>query len=165
MKDLAVYLIPLLFLSCRKEPIQIKETAADESAYNVKRKIMLDLLNQARGKGCVCGTTQMPPAPPLAWNDTLARIAYLHSVDMKSKDFLSHTGSDGSGIAERVNRQGFGWSALGENIATGDTSDSTVVAGWLKSDPHCRNIMNPSFRLVGAGMEQRVWTQVLASRK
>ena len=165
MKNLTQLLLPLLLLSCSKEPAQVTERTADESAYNVRKSVMLDLLNQARGKGCVCGTTQMPPAPPLAWNDTLARTAYLHSVDMKSKNFLSHTGSDGSGIAERVNRQGFGWSSLGENIATGDTSDSTVVAGWLKSEPHCRNIMNPSFRLVGAGMEQRIWTQVLASRK
>lgn len=165
MKDLAVYLILFLFLSCRKEPVQIKETASDESVYNVKRKVMLDLLNQARGKGCFCGTTQMPPVPALEWNDTLSRTAYLHSVDMKSKNFVSHTGSDGSGIAERVNRQGFGWSALGENIASGDSTDSSVVSGWLKSEPHCRNIMNPSFRLVGAGMEQRVWTLVLASRK
>lgn len=165
MKNLPAILLILSSFACQKETQPTKETGNPETVYNVKRKVMLDLLNEARGRGCPCGSTMMPPVPPLEWNDTLARAAYLHSVDLKSKNILSHTGSDGSSVGERVSRQGFAWSALGENIASGDPSDSSVVAGWLKSEPHCRNIMNPSFRLVGAGMEQKVWTQVFAKRK
>jgi len=35
--------------------------------------------------------------------------------------------------------------AFGENIASGQSSVDSVIAAWLGSEPHCRNIMNPLF--------------------
>ena len=165
MKELLQIAILLLAVSCQKESVEKSSAVENETVYNVKKNVMLDLLNKTRRSGCLCGNTQMPPVPELAWNDTLARTAYLHSVDMQSKNFFSHTGSDGSSLSVRVDRQGFAWSSLGENIASGYASDSAVVAGWLKSEGHCKNIMSASFRLVGAGRQQGLWTQVFARRR
>jgi len=37
-----------------------------------------------------------------------------------------------------------------------------VVAGWLASPGHCRNIMNTNFRYMGMGETDLYWTQVFA---
>lgn len=64
---------------------------------------------------------------------------------MASRGTLSHIGRDGSTVGERVTQSGFLWSAVGENIASGQTSAAQVVHAWLASPPHCANIMNPAF--------------------
>src|SRR3990172_6631535 len=88
--------------------------------------------------------------PPVAWNDSLAIAAYLHSEDMATNQFFSHTGSDGSSPGDRITREGYAWWTYGENIAVGYPTVSAVMQGWLGSDGHCRNIMNPAFREIGA---------------
>jgi len=45
---------------------------------------------------------------------------------------------------------GYAWSALGENIAAGQSTVEIVVDGWMKSDGHCANLMNANFREIGA---------------
>jgi hypothetical protein len=42
--------------------------------------------------------------------------------------------------------------AMGENIAAGYSSGAEVVAGWLSSDGHCRNMMDPDFGVIGIGV-------------
>lgn len=44
--------------------------------------------------------------------------------------------------------------SAGENIAFGNASGAEVVAGWMNSDGHRRNIVNPGFRLFGVGAVQ-----------
>jgi uncharacterized protein YkwD len=45
----------------------------------------------------------------------------------------------------------YDWQNAGENIATGYPSPRRVVAAWMASAEHCRNILDPSFRDVGTG--------------
>jgi uncharacterized protein YkwD len=136
------------------------------------RQEFLAAVNQARSVGRSCGATHFDPAPPVAWNDTLAMAAYLHSYDMATNDFFSHTGSDGSDLTVRIEREGYVWSICGENIAVGYPTVSAVIQGWLNSEDHCRNIMNPGFGEIGAGVAEgpfggspsaRYWTFDLAS--
>jgi uncharacterized protein YkwD len=136
------------------------------------RQEFLDAVNQARSVARLCGATQYNAAPPVAWNDDLAMAAYLHSFDMATNDFFSHTGSDGSSAGARITREGYAWSSYGENIAVGYPTVSAVIQGWLGSDGHCRNIMNPGFEEIGAGFavgqfggspSARYWTFDLAS--
>jgi uncharacterized protein YkwD len=68
---------------------------------------------------------------------------------MVTANFFSHTGSNGSTLAQRVNATGYAWSSLGENIAAGQTSVNSVVDGWIASPGHCANIMNPAFVEMG----------------
>lgn len=45
-----------------------------------------------------------------------------------------------------------GLSMVGENVAYGYSTGRTVVNnGWMQSEGHRRNILNPQFRLLGAG--------------
>jgi uncharacterized protein YkwD len=67
---------------------------------------------------------------------------------MVEGNFFSH----GSNFAARISAVGFNWASAGENIATGYSSPSEVVNGWMASTGHCQNILNPSFRDLGTGV-------------
>jgi len=99
--------------------------------------------------------------------------AYLHSEDMVLNGTFSHTGADGSSPGQRISRQGYPWRTYGENIAVGYPAVSSVIQGWLGSEGHCRNMMDPDFTEIGAGYASgpfggnpaaRYWTFDLADR-
>ena len=102
----------------------------------------------------ICGADPYDAAPPVAWNDTLAMAAFLHSEDMAINQFFSHTGSDGSAPGERITREGYDWRTYGENIAVGYPTVFDVMQGWLGSEGHCRNIMTPDFAEIGAAFAE-----------
>jgi uncharacterized protein YkwD len=107
-------------------------------------------INQYRATGASCRTAgTFGPAQPLRWNAQLLQAASGHSRDMATRNYFSHTSLDGRTMVQRINATGYLWSALGENIAAGQTSVNGVVDAWMKSDGHCRNIMNPNLRDVG----------------
>lgn len=107
-------------------------------------------INQHRAAGANCGARGLyAPAPALAWNDRLTQAAAVHSNDMQANNFFSHTGSNGSSFDQRITAAGYAWSGAGENIAAGQATINTVVDGWIDSDGHCANLMNPSFQHVG----------------
>lgn len=131
---------------------------------------LLNAVNRARAAGATCGTTKMAPAKALTWDSLLAKAAQRHSDDMASKDFMSHTGSDGSSMSQRVSDTGYDWRTVGENVAAGHRSVTAVMEAWMKSDGHCRNIMNPNFTEFAAAMTSNdrstygmYWTQTFAA--
>ncbi len=144
----------------------------DPGVADIRDKF-LAAVNRARSVNQKCGNTRYGPAPPVSWSGNLAMAAYLHSEDMVRKNFLSHTGSNGSSAGQRISRQGYPWRTYGENIAVGNPTVSSVIQGWLASERHCRNLMNPSFTEIGAGYAigpfggnpaARYWTFDLADR-
>jgi uncharacterized protein YkwD len=52
-------------------------------------------------------------------------------------------------VDDRVDAAGYDWASVAENIAGGYPSIDAVVAGWVKSPSHCKNLMSPSFREAG----------------
>ncbi|MGH8229818.1 MAG: CAP domain-containing protein [Steroidobacteraceae bacterium] len=113
------------------------------------RREVLRLVNQARSRARRCGAQEFAPARPLAPSSRLRRAALEHSRDMAAHDLFSHEGSDHSTPGERVTRTGYPWSAVGENIAAGQTTARQVVDAWLASPEHCANIMEPRFTHTG----------------
>jgi uncharacterized protein YkwD len=61
------------------------------------------------------------------------------------------THGPGTAFASRISAAGYDWQSAGENIATGYSTPRQVVAAWMASTDHCRNILDPSFRNVGTG--------------
>lgn len=80
--------------------------------------------------------------PPLAPSTTLERAARMHAEDMVRNGFFSHTGTDGSRVAQRANRVAYPWCSIAENIAMGQRSVSEVMRDWMKSPSHRKNILN-----------------------
>jgi uncharacterized protein YkwD len=110
----------------------------------------LTRINELRAAGADCRTKgRFGPAAALGWNAQLTQAAERHSQDMVAHNFFSHTGSDGSTLAVRVDATGYAWQGLGENIAAGYPSVDAVMTGWMASDGHCENLMNPSYNEVG----------------
>jgi len=103
---------------------------------------VLTLLNAERARaGC----------QPLSLDSRLMRAAQQHSEDMAVNNFFGHVGSNGSSLAQRVNAVGYLWSALAENVAAGYATPEAVMAGWMRSDGHRRNILNCRYVHVGIG--------------
>ena len=63
-----------------------------------------------------------------------------------------------------MERQGYNWRTYGENIAKGYANEKDVIEGWINSEGHCRNIMNPNFQEIGIGKEGEYWTQVFGTK-
>ena len=71
------------------------------------RREFLDNINFTRQKGCTCGTTYMPPAPPLVWNEQLETAAIGHAFDMADENYFSHTSKDGRTMEKRIATAGY----------------------------------------------------------
>jgi uncharacterized protein YkwD len=110
---------------------------------------VLELINQARAEARTCGDKPFKAAPPVRWNATLAVASRAHAEDMARNNYFSHTGRDGSNPAQRVARAGYKYRTTGENIAGGQMRPEEAVAGWIKSPPHCANLMNAAFTEMG----------------
>ncbi len=115
---------------------------------------MKALFNEVRRTGQQCGNQFYPATDPLSVSDTLTGVANQHSADMAEKNFFSHTGSDGLSASNRVDNSGYNWSAVGENIAAGQSTIESAVNGWIKSPGHCANIMSDNFSEFGAACVQ-----------
>lgn len=130
----------------------------------VNKPLLLQMVNDLRAKGCKCGDTYYPPAPPVTWNVQLETAASLHANDMYQRNYFSHLGSDGSNGGLRIDRAGYKWIAYGENIAFGYTSEKLAVEGWTASPMHCKNMMDKAYKEMGVARAGNYWTQDFASR-
>jgi uncharacterized protein YkwD len=96
---------------------------------------------------------------PYNLQSQLQTAARLHSTDMACNDFLDHTGSDGSSVRDRVRRQGYNWTWVGENIyATGNTSSTAPQQAfdwWMNSALHRANLLSPNYTDIGLGYMYR----------
>jgi uncharacterized protein YkwD len=133
---------------------------------------VLELTNEARTQPRRCGERVFNAARPLTRNVLLGKAALLHADDMARHNYFSHTGRDGSKPAERVARAGYKFRAAGENIAAGPSTPEAAVAGWIRSAPHCANLMNPAFTEMGIAFAVErnsefgvYWAQVLAAQR
>jgi uncharacterized protein YkwD len=145
---------------------------APGEAATVNRRI-LELVNEARAAGRRCGGKYFSPAGPLALDAALTHAALDHSRDMAAHDAFDHRGHDGSTPATRVERAGFADHLIvGENIAAGVMTPVDVTQGWLASPPHCENIMDGRFTLIGIAFAENLrtrsaifWTQDFAAHR
>jgi|LauGreSBDMM110SN_4_FD.fasta_scaffold211308_2 uncharacterized protein YkwD len=100
----------------------------------------LSLINSARAKaGCAV----------LAVSPKLQSAAAGHAKAMARQNFFSHTGKNGSTAKSRINASGYGWSAIAENIAAGQSSAKEVVSTWLASAGHKKNMLNCTYTQTG----------------
>ncbi len=104
---------------------------------------------------------------PLHLGPAVNLTAQKHSRDQARMGLMTHTGSDGSDCGERLSRQGYRWSAWGENVAMGYPTARSVVRAWMYSAGHRANILKPRFRHVGVGLARSAdgtpyWTLDLA---
>ncbi|MDI3512602.1 MAG: hypothetical protein PWQ61_3369 [Betaproteobacteria bacterium] len=111
-------------------------------------------INAARAQARNCGATAMPAAPALGyWNTRLTDASFRHSSDMASKNFFSHTGSDGSTAFDRAIGAGYVSGGSGEILTKpsgGNVADAKRwVNAWMQSPGHCSIIMQADHKEIG----------------
>ena len=129
----------------------------------------LDRINQLRARGCNCGNTYMPPVAALNWNSQLEMAALGHAQDMSRKKYFDHVSKNGRTLKDRIFETGYTYNGyqsyfIGENIAMGQRSIREVMDGWIGSEKHCKNLMNPDFKEVGIAVVNSYWVQDFGAR-
>jgi uncharacterized protein YkwD len=120
-------------------------TAASSCSLPQFQASLIAEINRRRASARSCGSRgAFAAAAPLTWNSNLFIAALGHAQDMIAHGFFSHTGSNGSSVADRVAATGYGWSSVAENIAGGQPTVARVVEAWMNSDGHCANVMHPT---------------------
>jgi uncharacterized protein YkwD len=137
------------------EPTPAPVTPTSTNQQDLFDQEILNLVNQERAK---------VGADPLKINEQLDVAADLHTLDQASMNNMSHTGSNGSNLGDRIKDAGYLFSSAGENVAYGYGDAATVVTGWMNSEGHRQNILNPGYTEIGIGYAQGAngqpfWTQ------
>ena len=101
---------------------------------------------------------------PLSWNSQLGTAAQNHALDMARMRRMSHSGSDGSQVGNRVQRVRYPFRQVGENVAHNQKTAKEVLSSWMRSPGHRENILNPNFSEIGVGYYNGYWTQVFGKR-
>lgn len=117
--------------------------------------------------------------PPLKANEALSQAAKAHSLAMAERDFFDHQDpSTGAAPGDRAKAAGYAWSTVAENIAIGYATPEEVITGWMNSEGHRQNLLNPEYREIGVGYVagpgsqsgcqnqpcQHYWAQVFGAR-
>ncbi len=99
---------------------------------------------------------------PLIHNAALQGAAQSHADDLARTGGLSHTGSDGSTLTDRVARAGYTACLSAENIASGQADIRSTIADWMASPGHRANILNAQVTQFGFGQSGTTRVLVLA---
>lgn len=153
-----------VLIACSKPVDGTEPVIEANNGSAVNKSLILQLVNDIRKKGCQCGDTWYPPAPSVTWNELLEKAALNHSRDMYQNNYFSHTSQDGNNAGYRIRQVGYNWRSYGENIAMGYKNEGEVVAGWISSPGHCKNIMNKNYKEMGVAKAGSYWTQEFGSK-
>ncbi|HEY3380884.1 MAG TPA: CAP domain-containing protein [Vicinamibacterales bacterium] len=123
-------------------------TAAEDAVANLEFHVFL-LTNQQRSARNLAALVASEP---------LSEVARGHSREMLARNFFDHRTPEGVGPAQRLAQRGLRYDAWAENIfmSTGGSADpsqlaSMIVGGWMSSESHRSNILQPDFRFLGVG--------------
>lgn len=154
VRPVAVLSLALTVSACNTKEIINPNASFRCEAPSELQQVMLDRVNFYRAQTINCGGQIFNPASSLAWNSQLRAAAQVHANDMAVNDFFSHSGSDNSDGASRIQNQGYNWRAWGENLASGAVSTTQAVDRLIASPEHCVNIMNSQFTEMGGACAQ-----------
>jgi len=146
----------------KKSPLFLASANKDS---NINRIEMLQKVNEQRQAGCTCGGEAMPAVGHLVWNDKLEEAAQIHSLAMDSQNFFGHTNpTTMEQLKDRLRKVNYSPQVASENIAKDYTTIEQVMNALLISESHCKNLMNPSVKELGAFRQNDYWTQVLCKQ-
>ncbi|CAM4151608.1 CAP domain-containing protein [Palleronia rufa] len=100
-------------------------------------------------------------ASPIQRSARADAAARRHAADMARNNFFDHRGTDGSTHTTRLRAAGCRGGA--ENIAYGPYTGESVVAAWIDSPSHRRNITLPAVRSFGLAQVGNKWVMVLSA--
>ncbi|HRO14545.1 MAG TPA: CAP domain-containing protein [Paracoccus sp. (in: a-proteobacteria)] len=137
----------------RPLPVAYRITPRDQAQIPAR---ILAQVNQLRA-GSALG--------PLALSPQLGAAATAHSRDMSAQNRAWHFGSDGSSPLDRMRRQGYPGSLIGENISETYENEVSTLSAWMQARDTRDVIMDPNARELGIGWYQeptnKIWWTLL----
>ena len=113
------------------------------SAQDEKEKALIELTNMAREEAGL---------KPLTWDPGLAAAARAHAEWMvKEGGAIAHRYGGEDDLPQRAAKAGAHFSLIEENIAVADTG-AHVHQGWMKSQAHHDNMLNPRIDHIGVAL-------------
>lgn len=134
-------------------------TGATPAQASPQADQVLSLVNSHRSQaGCA----------PLRVNGHLETAARKHSAEMAALSRVSHRSVNGFDSQRRAATIGYG-NRVAENVAAGQQSAREVVADWMASSGHRRNILDCKATSTGIGVAHGgrhgvYWTQKFGMR-
>lgn len=89
---------------------------------------------------------------PLRLNRQLCNAANDRVRDMFEKHYFAHDAPDGTDPFTWVDREGYVYTEVGENLAVGYVTANDTVDGWMHSPGHRANILNNAYEEVGVAV-------------
>ena len=112
----------------------------DGTAITRFKAEVIRLNNSARKKNGAADLEEMEILGAMA--DTRAKEASI---------LFKHTRPDGTRCFTIFAENSLKYRAAGENLAYGFKTPETLVAAWMNSEGHRRNILDPDFKYIGIG--------------
>ncbi|MBU2103784.1 CAP domain-containing protein [Patescibacteria group bacterium] len=92
--------------------------------------------------------------PALIRNVKLDRAAQLKAEDMASKAYYAHVSPEGLTPMHFVDRAGYSYIMVGENLVVNRESAEDVVSAFMGSSGHRTNILRSEFTEIGVGVAE-----------
>lgn len=90
---------------------------------------------------------------PFKESSKLDASAELKVKDMFSQQYFNHTAPDGKGVKDLVEKVGYQFITIGENLALGNfKNDEALIQAWMDSPGHRANILNPNYQNIGVAV-------------
>lgn len=100
-------------------------------------------------------------------NKLLDKAAESKIDDMFAQQYFEHISPSGKGPADIIEKTGYTYIVVGENLAEGDfETNAELIQGWMNSPGHRENILNPKYKEIGVAVRKgtykgnKVWMAV-----
>ena len=91
---------------------------------------------------------------PVKLSSALGKAAAAHACDMSKRNFFSHVDPNGGTIVNRVEKAGYNYCFVAENIAWGQKSIGVVMDAWMHSKGHRKNMLTKKAKEFGVAAAQ-----------
>ena len=100
-------------------------------------------------------------------NIKLFEAARLHAANMAKQNKLEHD-LDGKTMVDRLQATGYKLESVAENIAWNQKTPRKLIAGWIDSEEHKKNMLTSDFVHIGVSMAKNdkgelYWVAVFAT--
>ncbi len=123
-----------------------EETPEEDTSDNNMHAFVQEVVNLVNAERAKEGLS------PLTLDTKVQAAAQVRAVECEQS--FSHTRPNGTSFATALKEQNVSYKSAGENIAWGQRSPKEVMNGWMNSEGHRANIMNPDFTTIGVGYYQ-----------
>src|SRR3990167_5252977 len=111
---------------------------------DINRAAIISLTNQERTSRGLAALQESP---------LLDQAADAKADHMFAYDYWAHFAPDGTSPWYFFSQAGYKYTYAGENLARDFSTSAGVVAGWMASQGHRDNLLNPNFSDIGIGVQ------------